>query len=320
LPTTIPTLLWSPASKALTLSSYPPPTPTPSQHLIELHSTGLTRGELTWPEPNSCPHPIPGRDFAGIIVGSPPTPSPRPFRPGDRVYALTSFYRPGHARTYSVAETTELARMPATLDFHEAAAVPMSALSAWQGLFTKGGLTAEERSGENEGKSVLITGASGPVGLWALQLARWSGVRSVAVVRTGKEGLVSELGADEVVVYEEGGLREWGEGKVGVEVVFDCAGGKLLKEAWTVAKSGGKVVGIAEPPKDHCPTDGVKEDVKGEWFIVDQDGVMLEKITDLIDAGKVKPVVDSVWKLEEWGKAFDKVETGHPLGRVVVQV
>ncbi|KAF2400106.1 NAD(P)-binding protein [Trichodelitschia bisporula] len=364
------TLLHIPATGALTLTPHPTPTPSSTQHLLSTAATSLTRDELTWAEPLSAtPSPIPGYAFAGTILTSPqpaPFPSlddetdytPTPLLPpsrarrastsslsapharafvyGTRVYGLTAFSRPGCARGMAVAEASECARMPANLTYEEAAAVPMGALSAWQGLFERGGLEVpdeeywetegEGRGGEegrieageaprrapSTGKRVLVTGAAGQVGVWAVQLAAWAGATVVGVCGAGNADFVRELGADEVINYKTTSVGRWvgeGEGRK-FDLVLDTVGGDLVPDLKAAVREGGRLVTIA------APVEGLPD----AYFIVRPDGGILEGVTRLIERGLVRPVVDSVWGLGDWKRAFEKVESGHSRGAVVVKI
>jgi NADPH:quinone reductase-like Zn-dependent oxidoreductase len=189
-PTTI--LLHDPKSHKLSLSSEQTPTPTKSQYLLKTHATGITKGELLWPEPTSLGTPIPGFDVAGAILQS-PSPDSK-FKEGDNVYGLTSFSRPGNTRSMTVVEESEIAPSPTNLKWTDAASVPMSGLTAWQALFTHAGLTASEKASGNEGKRVLVVGASGAVGIWAVQLAAWAGCYVVGTLKLSQRLMVYELG------------------------------------------------------------------------------------------------------------------------------
>ena len=134
----------------------------------------------------------------------------------------------------------------------------------------------------------------------------------------GGEEFVRGLGADAVFGSDErwAGASENEE----FDIVVDSVGGKVLEKAWTVVKEGGAVVSVAEPPEGRRPKQGVRNGVSGIWFIVDPNGKMLAGITELIEGGMVRPVVDSVWPLEEWEKAVDKAENGRPRGKVVLKI
>ncbi|KAF2871001.1 hypothetical protein BDV95DRAFT_494955 [Massariosphaeria phaeospora] len=316
-------------SKPITYTfTHPPPTPTthPTSYIIRTHTAGLTRGELAWPEALRTAMPIPGYDFAGTIISCPKTTG---FKPGDKVYGFTGTGLEGNAREVTVALESELGHKPARLSWAEAAAVPLSALTAYQALFVHGGLEPaflENNSGrgENAGKRVLVTAASGSVGIWAAQLARLAGVEVVGTCGPANVQFVGGLGADVVVLdYAETDVLAWvNEDREarGFDVVVDCVGGQTLSEAFKSVRRGGIVVGVAEPPDARRPGEGVEDGVRGIWFVVQPDGDQLGEVTALIEQGRCRVVVDSVFGLEQFRDAFERVESGHARGRVVLQV
>jgi NADPH:quinone reductase-like Zn-dependent oxidoreductase len=311
-----------PQTHKVTLTTHSTPTPTPTQYLIRVHAFGITKGELLWPEPCTLPFPIPGFDVSGTILTS-PSPTAK-YKPGTRVYALTGFERPANAREITVVEESEIAAMPEGICFEDAAAVPMSAETAWQGLFVQGGLKGEEEAEENAEKRVLIIGASGAVGIWAVQLAKWAGVGLViGVCGTNNVEFVKSLGADEVIDHREVGVGSWvekGGERSKFDIVIDGVGGDTLKEAWTAPKKDGLLLSITQPVDGMRPETGVSDGVTGTFFIVDPNGDQLRQITGMIEKSKVKPIVDSVWKLDDFEKAWERLESGRARGKVILTV
>ncbi|TVY32073.1 putative zinc-binding oxidoreductase, mitochondrial, partial [Lachnellula occidentalis] len=178
-----------PASTHLLLTELPVPVPKPgsTEHLVRIHTAALTNGELLWrhnfPLPSSPDNPtifIPLYDIAGTILTSPPT---SPFPPGTEIYTRTSYTRTGSGSQYTLISTPELAVRPQKLSWAESATVPMSAMTAWQALFMHAGLTPSQDAVENKGKTVFVMGASGGVGVWVVQLARWAGVGVAGTAR-----------------------------------------------------------------------------------------------------------------------------------------
>ena len=222
----------------------------------------------------------------------------------------------------------ELALKPSNITATEAATVPMSAETAWQALFVQAGLSAPEngkKPEENASKRVLVTGASGGVGTWVVQLAKAAGLYVVGTCGPSNKEFVLGLGADEVLDYSKIGPKAWAEADATrkVDLVVDCVGGNPLGEAWTAVKDGGLVLTVVPTPDYAQPTkpsEGVGKDVTGLFFIMTEDGTQLEKCTRLIEAGTCRPVLDSVWKLDEWERAFEKVNGGHARGKVVLQI
>ncbi|KAJ9637123.1 hypothetical protein H2199_007409 [Coniosporium tulheliwenetii] len=257
IPLQTPSLLHEPNSHTLTLSSCPTPIRAPTQHLLSVHTTALCAGELLWAEiATHNPSSIPGFDVAGTILTSA---SGSSFKPGDEVYGLTSFSRPGNARGVTVAESKELARAPKNRSWEERASVPLSALTAWQALFLHGGLAIPGEKEKNSGKRVLVTAAAGGVGAWAVQLAKLAGAEVVGTCGTGNVEFVKRLGADDVVDYRRTGLREWVKGgkERKVDVVVDCVGGKTLEEAWVCGAEGGIIISVVMPAEKVRPREGL---------------------------------------------------------------
>jgi NADPH:quinone reductase-like Zn-dependent oxidoreductase len=249
----------------------------------------------------------------------------------DKVYGLTTFSGLGNARSVTVAEENELALMPSNIAWEEAATVPLSALTAWQALFVHGGLTPPSitspeggRIGTgNEGKRVLVTAASGGVGIWAVQLAHQAGAIVVGSCGPSNLDFVKNLGAETAIDYVTISLPDWvGTDKEtkGFDVVVDCVGGGTLSDGWHCARRGGRVIGVAEDPAGFRPGRGVAEGVVGRFFIVEANGEQLHEVTKLIEQKRCKAVVDSVFDLEEWEKAFEKAGAGHAKGKVVLKI
>jgi NADPH:quinone reductase-like Zn-dependent oxidoreductase len=304
----------------LSLQTHPTPKPSPTQYLIKTHAVGITKGELLWPEPTSLADSIPAFDVAGIVIST-PSPESR-FKAGDEIFALTSFSRAANAREFTVVEESELAKLPEGMGWTDAASIPMSALTAWQALFEHASLQVDERE-VNKGKRVLIIGASGAVGIWAVQLAKWAGAHVVGVCGTNNVEFVRDLGADEVIDHRKTGLSDWISGDEGkkFDVILDGVGGSsMVKDAWTSLVPNGILISIVQPPEPMKPEEGVGEGVKGMFFIVLPNGKELEKIYDLVGKHKVKTVVDSVWKMEDYEKAFERVESGRARGKVIIEV
>jgi NADPH:quinone reductase-like Zn-dependent oxidoreductase len=325
-PTPIPTIIHDKTTHSLSLQDYAVPVPTSNQYLIEVHSTTFTAGELDWPEPNALVDPIPGFDLSGTVITTPsnlPKSGVQYYAPGTRVYGLTSFARHGNARAVTVAEHNELSIIPEVLDFNTAASMPLSALTAWQALFDHAGLVPRE--GANAGKHLLVTAASGGVGIWLTQLAAWSGVHVTGTCSSSNSAMVKLLGAKEVLNYANTNLSEWVIKKNSdrqFDIVIDCVGGKTLEQAWRVVRDVGVLTSIttAVKPNPERPAGIGKDNVKAFWFIVEPNGSQLAAIATLVAEEKIRPQIDSVWKLSAYQEAWQKVKSGHVSGKVVLQV
>ncbi|KAK4198052.1 hypothetical protein QBC40DRAFT_267088 [Triangularia verruculosa] len=334
LPLSMKTLLQlSPHSPSLTLTTSPLPAPShPSDILIKVYTTAPCKGELSWAAnfPDAIPStktPVPSQDLAGVIVSLPSVGETRGFKLGDRVYCRIEANRPGAAREYALARLEELALIPENLGWVDAAATPLSSLTAWQALFTHGGLNKDgllerrqDAREENAKKRVLITGAAGGVGSWAVQLAALAGCEVIGLCGPDKVAHVKELGATEVVNYRETDLRQWATPEKEVDIVLDMVGGKVVEGCWFAVKDQGKIVSVCAPPESAKPADVQKEDVKSSFFIVEPSGENLAEIGRLIEEGNVRPTVDSVWAFEDYEAAFERLESGQTTGKIVIRV
>ena len=274
------------------------PTPGPGEAVLRVHAAAITRDELAWPV-DRLPA-IPSYEISGVVAAMA---RGERFAVGDEVVALTAFDRDGGAAEYVSVHSELLAPKPRSIDHTEAAALPMGALSAWQALFTHGGLAAGQR--------VLILGAAGGVGHVGTQLARWAGATVVAVVSTAKFELARQLGADEVVDRTspfEGTIEP-------VDLVFDTAGGEALVRSVTALRPGGRIVSVAEEPPPE-----VRERVESTYFIVEPDGGQLAEIMALVDEGRVRPAIDSVFALADARGAFERSLQPDTTGKVVIRI
>ena len=311
----------------------PLPKPThPGDVLVRVHATAPCAGELLWAVnfPDSVPEDkelVPCQDLAGTVITAR---AGSGFDTGDRVYCRIDAGRAGAARDYALPRASELAKIPANLGWIEAAATPLSALTAWQALFVQGGLDARGVKGDKEaleknGKMrVLVTGAAGGVGSWVVQFAALAGAKAVVAVCGGnKEHDVRQLGATEVVNYQKTSIEQWVAGDPEareVDLVIDMIGGTSLAGCWRAVRKGGVLVSINTPPDMVKPAGLEKEVAKSLFFIVEPLGSNLAEIGELIEAGKVRPVVDSVWEFGDFRKAFDRLESGHAKGKIIIKV
>lgn len=318
LPKTVRALLQAvPTSTAITLVTRPMPTPDfdKGEHLVRVHAASPCAGELLWPRFGD----IPGKeiitcdDVSGIVVSAPESSA---FQAGSKVYARTSYYRPGCARDYAIVTTEELAYCPQNLSWTEAAAVPLSAETAWQALFKHAGVGGID-SPAWKGKRILVTAASGGVGTWIVQIASLIGAEVIGTCGPDNVDHVRALGAKEVLDYRAIDLSEWGQDAANkVDLVIDCIGGKSLEDAWSCLRDNAVIMSIYEPPKERRPA-VFASGVRDLFFIMEPSGADLTQITKLIQEGKCRPVVDSVWPLEQFRSAYQRLDSGHARGKVI---
>jgi NADPH:quinone reductase-like Zn-dependent oxidoreductase len=274
------------------------PVPSPGEAIVRVHAAALTRDELEW-SVDRLPA-IPSYELSGAVAAL--GPGVDEVAVGDEVYGMTAFDRDGVAADYAAIPTERLAPKPRELSHPEAAAVPLAALSAWQGLFDHGRLTAGER--------VLIHGATGGVGQFATPLASRHGAHVTATTSTPGVERARELGADIVIDHTAG---PWDARIDPVDLVFDTAGGERLARSPGVLREGGRLVSVAEEPPQ-------AKGVSSVYFVVEPNRQHLAQIAELLDGGWPPPAIDSVFTLEEATSAFDRSMAADRRGKVVLEV
>ena len=288
----------------------PKPALQPGDALVRVIATSITTTELTWDETyRDCDGrpripTIPGHEFAGLVDTL--APEAAGVRIGDAVYALSSFCRDGSAAEFIAIRAADLAPKPQSLNFEQAAVVPLAGLTAWQALFDHGQI--------EKGLRVLIHGAAGGVGTYAVQLANWKGAEVIATASAKDFNFLSELGASEVIDY----TREHFEEKVkDVDVVLDTVGGETQERSWGVLRRGGILISIVSPVADEKTA---SLGVRGAYFIVEPNRAQLIQLGQLIDKGTLRVVVGAVLRLASAREAFEQGLAGHKPGKIVLQV
>ncbi|HVW70008.1 MAG TPA: NADP-dependent oxidoreductase [Steroidobacteraceae bacterium] len=244
-----------------------------------------------------------GRDVSGTIekCGR----AVKDVHEGDEVYAMLDTGPGGYAE-YVTVKAKLCAPKPEQLDYTAAAAVPLAALTAWQGLFDHGHLVAGQR--------VLIHGGAGGVGHFAIQFAKAKGATVCTTVSAEDEPFVRSLGADEVIDYKS----ERFEDKVhDVDLVFDLVAGDTQERSWAILKDGGTLISTLAKPSEARARE---HHARGAHYTAHPDGTELREIGALIEAGKVKPHVDATYPLERAAEAQRRIEGHHTQGKVVLQV
>ena len=261
--------------------------------LVEVHAAAITRDELEWPL-DRLPA-VPSYEVSGVVADAGDLTE---VSVGDEVYALTPFDRDGVAAEYAAVPATLLAPKPASLSHVKSAAVPLPALSAWQGLFVHGHLAAGERA--------LVNGAVGGVGQLATQLARWRGCHVIASASPNAFQAARALGAHEVV---DGRSGQFDDELEAVDLIFDTVGGEFLGRAPTLLARGGRLVSVAaEPPGE------------GSYFVVEPSRAQLIELARLVDGGQLRVAIDSTFTLAEAAAAFERSLASGKRGKVVIEV
>lgn len=298
----------------------PIPVPSaPGELLIRVKATTIIRDMLTWPETYSHDYAILGNDVAGIVTEV--FSSASKFKPGDEVFGMANTNRAATWAEYTIVREDEVARKPATLTFAQAAALPLSAQTAYEALFEHAWIphpTVEEflsRSATSKDHHVLITGAAGAVGVYLVQLATAAGVRVVAAsssnARNGE--FLRDLGADEVVEYSM--LDEY-RGKF--DVIIDVVGGEMLAKCWDYVAETGVLVSVDSASfnfvEEHEKRGLRKVGVQALFFIVKGSPDALRYIAKLADAGALRSFVADIYPLARAREAYD-LANGRIYGR-----
>ncbi|MFE2063357.1 NADP-dependent oxidoreductase [Streptomyces sp. NPDC059467] len=274
----------------LSLTDLPYPHAAENDVIVRVHAAGFTPGELDWPGTwtdragrDRTPS-VPGHELSGVVVelGYGTT----GLSVGQRVFGLADWTRDGSLAEYTAVEARNLAPLPADIDHTTAAALPISGLTAWQGLFDHGRLAT--------GQTVLVHGAAGSVGSIAVQLAREAGAQVIGTGRTADRERVLALGVDTFLDLQTEKLEDAGE----ADVVFDVIGGDILDRSAALVRAGGTLVTIAMPPRVR-PKDG-----RAVFFVVEPDRARLADLAARLRDGRLKPAVGAVRPLAEAPAAF----------------
>jgi NADPH:quinone reductase-like Zn-dependent oxidoreductase len=247
---------------------------------------------------------IPGYDVAGTVekVGA----NVKKFKAGDPVYAFISIPNGGGYAEYALAKENQAALKPETLSFVEAAGVPSVALTAWQSLVDKANV--------QPGQSVLIEGASGGVGIFAIPIAKVRGAKVLATASTANQDFLKQLGADVAIDYK---TQKFEDIAKDVDVVVDAVGGETLKRSYPIVKTGGILVSLVGRV-DQAELD--KYGIRGMSLEAQYNGDQLAEIGKLIDAKKIKVIVSETFPLADAAKALAKADTGHARSKIVLKV
>ncbi len=319
---------------ALRAGELPDPDVREDEILVQVHAAGVNlldskirSGEFKLILPYRAPFVL-GHDVAGVVVrvGA----RVRYFKPGDEVYARPADHRIGTFAELIAVQEEDVALKPKMLTMEEAASLPLVGLTAWQALVERGQL--------KRGHKVFIQAGSGGVGTFAIQLARHLGATVATTTSTSNIELVRSLGADVIVDYK----REDFESKLSdYDLVLHSQDGKALVKSLRVLRKGGRLVSISGPPDP-----GFADEIGAPWFVklvtrllsfgarrrarsldtafsflfMKASGDQLRKITALIDAGAVRPVVDKVFPFQSTNEALAYVETGRARGKVVIKL
>ena len=281
----------------------PEPQPSINDVVVQVYASGFVNTELGWPstwtdrlDRDRTPS-IPGHELAGVVtaLGYGTT----GLSVGQRVFGLTDWYRDGTLAEYAAVEARNLAPLPG-VDFTVGASLPISGLTAWQGLFEHGRLRA--------GQSVIAHGAAGAVGSMVTQLARLAGAYVIGTGRAADRQKALDFGANEFVDLDNEVLKDVG----GVDLVFDLIGGDIGKRSARLVRAGGTLVSIVGPVEAR-PADGLAVD-----FVVESDRAQLSEIIQRVRDGRLRTNIGTVSALDDAVAAFNSTER-RP-GKTIIRV
>jgi NADPH:quinone reductase-like Zn-dependent oxidoreductase len=288
----------------------PRPQPGPDELLVKIQSAGVNPADWQFRSgwyKDFAPRPlpfIPGWDVAGTVEAAGALAAG--FHPGDAVFAMADMSRDGAYAEYLVLRAEAAAPAPRSIPLEHAAGVPLAALTAWSALFD-GGLRA--------GQSVLVHGGAGGVGQFAVQLAHLAGARVIATASPPNHELLRNLGADEVLDYRADAPARLA---ASLELVVDTAGGETRDRSWPLLRPGGLLAGVAMPPPDAAQAQA--HGLRAAMVAVVPNGARLAQIGALIDAGRLKVLIDREFPLAEAAAAQTYSEGRHARGKIILRV
>jgi NADPH:quinone reductase-like Zn-dependent oxidoreductase len=286
------------------------PAPADDEVLVKVYATSINpidwkirKGASQAKFPVTLPFTL-GWDVSGVVEQK--GDNVTGFEVGAEVYSRPSPARNGAYAEYIVIKASEVARKPNTIDHVHAASVPLAGLTAWQGLFEHGKLQKGER--------VLIHAASGGVGTFAVQFAKWKGAYVIGTTSEKNIDLVKQLGADEVIDYKN---EQFDEKLKDVDLVFDMVGSDTQKRSIKVLKNGGRLVTTVKPEDTQ---EAKEKNIQIQGYMALSKPADLDQIADLIDDGKITPVIAKILTLDDAKEAQELSEKGHVAGKIVLKV
>lgn len=286
------------------LTERPEPPAAINDVIVQVHASGFVPTEMDWPSTwtdrsgrDRTPS-VPGHELAGVVtaLGYGTT----GLSLGQRVLGLADWYRDGTLAEYIAIEARNLAPLPGDVDFTVGASLPISGLTAWQGLFQHGRLEA--------GQSVLAHGAAGAVGSMVTQLAREAGAYVIGTGRAADRRKVLDFGAHEFVDLDHDALED----ATGVDLVFDVIGGDIQKRSARLVRTGGTLVTIVGPAEAR-PADGRAVD-----FVVEADRIQLGEIVQRVRDGRLRTNIGNVSSLDKAIATFNSTE--RRAGKTVIRI
>lgn len=285
------------------------PKPKPGEVLVKVGAAGINPVDYKirqgkYPKITAAQLPIIlGRDICGTIEQT--SPAGGGLHPGDEIYALLDWSLGGYAQYVALPASLCTVR-PRNLSVVECGAVPLAAITAWQGLFDHGGLQT--------GQSILIHAGAGGVGHFAIQFAKHRGARVITTVSAENLQFVRSLGADLAIDYKKQRFEEIARD---IDVVYDLVGGDTRARSWNVLRRGGILVSTLGQPDER---EASQHGVRAAGYVAQPNQAQLAEIGRLLEGGKVHPTVTKTFALEEAARAHRYLETEHPRGKIAFSI
>lgn len=291
--------------EVLQYEDVPRPEPGVQEVLVRVHAAGVNPVDWKIREGQLGRIALPaimGSDFSGEIEAL--GPEVTDFRVGEQVFGSVADESGSYAE-YALAPVTQIVEKPAGLDYVQAAAIPVPAMTAWQAMFD----TAKVQAGQK----VLVHAASGGVGGFAVQFAKLKGAYVIGTASGANQDLVRSLGVDQFIDYRS---MRFDEIVKDADVVFDTVGGDTQERSWKVLKKGGILVSIVQPPSEKT---AAEHGVRGVFMVEDAKRTNeLKEIAELVASGRVKVNVETILPLREGRKAQELSQKGHVRGKIVL--
>ncbi len=284
----------------------PRPQPHPGEVVVRVRAAAVTPTELLWYPTSHTRDGGPrnaavlGHEFSGEIAEC--GEGVRDFAIGQDVYGMNDWFAEGALAEYCVTQPEWIANKPRRLSHEEAASVPISALTAWPGLLERGRLQPAER--------VLIQGGAGAVGIFAVQLAHMHGAQVITTVSANNIAFAESLGAEDALDYRGTPFQDCVHE---IDLVFDTVGGDTLQRSWQVLKPGGRLVTVAVNSESESD-----ERVRQAFFIVEPSRTQLVEVGKLLEAGKLRPVLDTVLPVSAATEAYAGTYARQGRGKLVI--
>jgi len=297
--------------EVLSYREVPYPHPADGEVLVRVHAAGINpvdwkirEGHLKGLLAHTFPL-ILGWDVSGVVEAVGRAGVIR-LKVGDEVFSRPDILRDGAYAEFIVMKESEVALKPKRIDHNHAAAIPLAGLAAWQSLFTAGGLTS--------GQKILIHAAAGGVGSLAVQLAKLTGAYVIGTASAKNHDFVRNLGADRVIDHT---TQRFEAEVLELDMVLDTIGGETQARSWKTLKRGGILVSLAEKPsQEQAALLGVRQ----AFVFIEPNAEQLAELAQLVDAGKLKAIVETILPLSDAARGQELSERGHTRGKIVLRV